>query len=360
MKVAVLIDTWFPFVGGGQINAWEISKRIARSGNQVEILTRNLGKDNLEPVKNLKVIKISKKSTASNQFSKISFIIKSLIYLLKSDYQIIHGHAFLPGITLFIYSRFKKTPTIFTVHGTSIASNLNGYFSTNLEKIILTKLKYTAQITVSRDFLKLKNINNKITYIPNGVDVEKIDKVKTTKYKKPTILFVGRLHPQKNLINLIKAFGLARGKIPNLQLMIVGDGEQKSELIGLTKSLKISKSVVFCGIKSRSELVKIYKSSHVFILPSLYEGQSLALLEAMSNKLPAIVTQVGDNGYLIKNNYNGFIIKSPFTEQNIAEAIGRALKNSDLTNIGIRGRATIKNFSWKKSAQQTLKIYEEV
>ena len=69
---------------------------------------------------------------------------------------------------------FKGIPTVFTVHGTSINTRLNNPISRWLEKFILTKIRYTAQITVSRDFIEIKNINKKIFYIPNGVDVSRL------------------------------------------------------------------------------------------------------------------------------------------------------------------------------------------
>src|SRR3989338_10921447 len=99
MKVAVLIDTWSPVVGGGQINAWEISKRLAKKGVEIDIVTRNCGRDKLKRVKNLHVYKLGSKSAANNSLSKILFLFKSFIFISKKNYDLIHAHAFLPGIT---------------------------------------------------------------------------------------------------------------------------------------------------------------------------------------------------------------------------------------------------------------------
>src|SRR3989344_4416398 len=171
MKVAILIDTWFPFIGGGQINAWEIARRIAKSNTQIDIITRNSGKDNLKYLKNLKVFKLGSKSNPNNSFSKIIFLIRSFFFIKSQGYDLIHAHAFLPGITARLLMVFKGIPAVFTVHGTLINTKLNNPISRWLEKFILTQILYSAQITVSRDFLKLKNINRKIFYIPNGVNI---------------------------------------------------------------------------------------------------------------------------------------------------------------------------------------------
>ena len=124
MKVAVVIDTWFPFIGGGQINAWEISKNLASRGIEIDIITRNNGKYKDIKVKNLRVIQLGKTSLAENSISKIMFTLKALLYLFKNNYDLVHAHAFLPGITARLLMVFKGTPAVFTVHGTSLNTNL--------------------------------------------------------------------------------------------------------------------------------------------------------------------------------------------------------------------------------------------
>src|SRR3989344_3577388 len=162
MKVAVLIDTWFPFVGGGQINTYEISEILAGNGLKIDIITRNCGKDNHASGKNLNIIKLGNKTDPGDFLSKITFIYKSFFYIYRNKYDLVHAHAFLPGITARIISVFLGIPSILTVHGTSIGTSLNNKLMSPLERFILTGIYYNAQITVSRDFPKINNINKKI------------------------------------------------------------------------------------------------------------------------------------------------------------------------------------------------------
>lgn len=362
MKVAVLIDTWFPTIGGGQINCWEISRRVAEKGIKIDIITRNVGKDNLPPVKNLKVIKLGTKSNPHSGCAKIFFLVNSFLFLIRStDYQLVHAHAFLPGITARIIMVFKKMPTIFTVHGTSINTKLKNPFERFLEKFILTQIKYSAQITVSRDFLKVKNVNQYVAYIPNGVDVNLFDKVKTEKFSNPTLIFVGRLHPQKNLKTLIFTIEIVRKIIPKINLLIIGEGSLRNELLDLIKEKKLQKNVKLLGRKKGRDLIKLYKSSHIFILPSIYEGQPLTLFEAWAAKLPVVVSRTGDCRYLVKNGYNGYLINNQYNPSDIAKIIKKALENKKLQKLSVNGYNFAKeNFSWKKSAQRTIKIYHEL
>lgn len=359
MKVAVLVDTWFPFVGGGQINAFEISKRLAKKGIQTEIITRNSGQENIKYPKNLTIVKLGAKSAPENNLARYVYLVRSFFYIYKKDYDLIHAHAFLPGITARLLMVAKGIPSIFTVHGTSLGTKLNSFLSRLTENFILTKILYSSQITVAQDFLSIQNINKKIFYIPNGVDNFYFKH--QTVVRKNQILSVARLHPQKNLINLIKAFKIILGDYPNYKLIIAGDGPQKKELIDLIKSLNIQNSINILGEVSKKQLRSLYSSSKLFALPSIYEGQPLALLEALATKLPVIATKTGDIPFIVKETINGYLIDKPADPEKIASVIKKALKNRDLFKLGERGHSFVANrFTWDTAAEKTIKVYEKV
>lgn len=361
MKVAVLIDTWFPFVGGGQINAYEISKNLAKKGVIIDVITRNCGHDNLQKIKNINFIKLGKKSNPKSLLSKIFFIFSSFLYLYKRNYDIVHAHAFLPGITARLISVFATTPSVLTVHGTSIGTNLNSRFSNLIEKFILTRIRYNAQITVSRDFSNLKNINKNISYIPNAVDINFFDKILASKQSFPTIIFVGRLHPQKNVTTLIKAIGQLKKTLPEIRLVIVGIGQQMLLIKKEIKYRHLSKNVRITGEVRGKNLVKLYKSSHLFVLPSIYEGQPLALLEAWASRIPVITTKTGDSQYLVKNGVNGYLISNAFDFKEMAHGIEKTITDKKSNKMGENGYNFVKrNYSWDKSSALTLKVYEGI
>ena len=358
MRVAVIIDTWFPFIGGGQINAWEISKRLASLGIKIDIITRNNGKHKNVKIKNLRIFKLGKTSPAGNSVSKILFTLKALLFLYKNDYDLVHAHAFLPGIAARLIMVFKGTPS---VHGTSINSNLNGKLSKMIEKFILTQILYSTQITVSRDFLEIKNINKKIIYIPNAIDIKHFEKINPKKIAKPTIICVGKLHPQKNLNTIIKSISKVQKEIPNINLLIVGKGPEEIKLKKMVKSLGLGENIKFLGQITGNNLIKLYKSSTIFLQPSIYEGQSLALLEAWASKLPVMASKVGDNVFLIENAKNGYLINDPHSVQEIAKLIIKTLRSKNLKSMGENGYNLVKNsFSWEKTAASTLKVYENI
>lgn len=357
MKVAVLIDTWFPFVGGGQINALEISKRLSQKGQQVEIITRNCGKDSLKSFKNLKITKLGKLSKSGDDIARLKYLVQALIYITQNNFDLVVAHAFLPGLVAGLVMIIKKKPAILVVHGTSIGTELNKGAKALLEKFILTKIKYSAQITVSRDFLKMTNVNKNVVYIPNGVDQVFFRSNSSFKREKNTLLFVGRLHPQKNLVSLIEAMKLLNFEKFPVKLIIIGDGPQKQEILALIKKYKLKSKIKLEGTKHGPELIKYFHSSSAFILPSIYEGQPLTLLEAWASSLPVIVSKTGDNRYLVKDGQNGYFITNQNDPKNIAQTIKKSLLDKNLSNIGKNGNLEVKNnLSWDLSTQKTLDL----
>lgn len=361
IKVAILIDTWFPLVGGGQINAYEIAKRLAKQNIAIDIITRDNGNSQLKLPANLKIVKLGKYSQPYSLLAKIIFLFRSYFYIYRKNYTIVHAHAFLPGLTAKALRITKKVSIVFTVHGTFSGTSLNNFFQRFVEKMILTKIVYDSQVTVSRDFLKLENRNKNIIYIPNGVDLNLFNKVSAKKLQSPTLLFVGRLHPQKNLASLINAIYITKNQIPNIKLIIVGDGPQKEFLKKTISKFKLSKSVKLVGELAKIDLIRAYKSAHAFILPSIYEGQPLTLLEAWAAKLPVITSKTGDCQYLVKNGLNGYLISDSSDPEKISEAIIKTMQSKRLNKMGENGYNLVAgNFSWDKSAAQTLKLYESL
>lgn len=359
MKIAVVIDTWFPYLGGGQINAWEISKRIAKGNIHIDIITCDNGVFDLKVPKNIRIIRLGVHAEPLGVISKLAFLVRSFFYLYSHEYDLIHAHAYLSGITARLIMVTKGIPAIFTIHGTSLGTKLLNPFQRFIEKFILTEILYSAQITVSQDFLNFKNINQKIFYIANGVDAASFDKVKSPKSKSPTLIFVGRLHPQKNLKTLISAVEIVKKEISDIKLLIVGYGQLKKELLELIRLKKLKNNIKLLGEKSGVDLIKLYKSSHIFILPSIYEGQPLTLLEAWAAKLPVIVTKTGDCQFLVKNGVNGYLIENSQDADEIAKLIKKFLTSKNLEKIGLNGYNLVaEDFSWRKASRETIRIYE--
>lgn len=356
MKIALIIDTWFPAIGGGQINAYEISRRLAKKDTRIDVITRNCGKDNLKTNNYLKIYKLGPKSKPNSSMSKIIFLIRLFFFILSRDYDLMHVHPFLPSIVAKLISIYKNTPLIITVHGTRLFEEEKITPSRLLEKYILTGIKYDAQISVTKTFSKIPNINKKIFVIPNAINVEKFSKIKATKFKKPTILWVGRFDPVKRVKDLILSAQYISNETKNFQIMLVGYGYEEDKLRKLVKTLNL-KNVIFAGKKTGQNLVEVYKKSSLFVLPSASEGQPISVLEAKAASLPIVATNVGGISEIVQNGQEGFLVH-PKNPKKLAEAILKILKNQNKYNQKLQENN--KNLhNWDEVAKMTKRVYSQ-
>ena len=204
-----------------------------------------------------------------------------------------------------------------------------------LERWLLTSIRYTHQISVTKSFLQYPNVNKNISFINNGVDISVFNKVKIKKNKKITLLYVGRDHPTKGLDVLRAAFTLAKNHYPHIKLQIV------TKLTG-------------------QKLIRSYKQAHAFVLPSLVEGQPLVLLEAWAAKLPVIATRTA--GVIEIATAKEAILIPPGDIKSLHQAILKLLRLSprQRLNLATNGYSKARGFTWEKTARHTAAIYEQV
>ncbi|MDA2922511.1 glycosyltransferase family 4 protein [Patescibacteria group bacterium AH-259-L07] len=193
---------------------------------------------------------------------------------------------------------------------------------------------------------------SKIEVIPNYIDTKLFHPTKT-KPEPNTISFVGRLSPEKNLVNLLTA--LAGLKVT---LVLFGNGPLKKELENSAKKLNVK--VEFRGTIPNNLLPYELNKRVLFILPSLYEGNPKALLEAMACGLPCIGTNVRGIREIIQHKENGYLCET--SAESIQKAIVEVLNNDGLRQkMGQNARKTIlENFSLEKILDKEIKIYESL
>jgi glycosyltransferase involved in cell wall biosynthesis len=193
---------------------------------------------------------------------------------------------------------------------------------------------------------------NKIEVLYNFVDINKFCPKNTSKYE-DRIVFIGRLHPEKNLNNLIKAISKTE-----LTIDIFGDGPIKEDLATLAN--RTDAKVNFLGIVPNNELPDILNKYLYFVLPSFYEGMPKALLEAMACGLVCIGTNVKGINEVIEDGKNGFLIDSTEPDA-IKKAIDRAkgLNNHQILSMNARDKI-VDLFSLQRIANEEQKIIERV
>lgn len=205
------------------------------------------------------------------------------------------------------------------------------------------------------------------TIIPNGVNTDEFhpDPMKEEDgiFR---ILVVGRLTPRKGIRFLVRAMGMlsasgSRVKSvmtdgETIELWLVGSGEERPVLEALAKECGVERQVKCFGSVPHEELPRYYGLADVFCLPSLNEGMSNTVLEAIASGLPIVATVTGGTEELVTDGENGFFVKKESPED-LAEKLGNLIVDSELRKrMGAVSRRKAESMNWKSVADQFLAL----
>lgn len=266
---------------------------------------------------------------------------------------IVHCHSSKAGLLTRMAVNTKKTKTFYTPHGYSFLMQDNSKIKRLIYKFIekIGAINKSTIIACSKgEYEESLKITKRAIYISNGVNLEKLNKympkeTRDINTQKMTIVTTGRICYQKNprLFNEIAKF------FPNINFIWVGTGDLENELT--------SKNIKITGWKNRDELMQILNQADIFILPSLWEGLPISLLEAMALKKICIVSNVIGNKDVISNEKNGFICNNIDEYINVIQEIQK--NKYDLKNISQNAFDDIKKiYNTDVMCKEYLKIYK--
>jgi len=283
-----------------------------------------------------------------------------------------------------------KRPFVHTIHGVladeyeqarengyqSFRSRIANYFMHRLAKLEgETAKNATLIVTISKYSLeKIQNYYGvdaaKVRIVPNGVDPEEFKPVAETDREggrrrlglgsEPCVLFVGSLIPRKGLPFLVEAAKKIVKEHSETKFVIVGEGPLKSQLLSNLETANLSGNFKFLGNVKEDMLPAVYNSADVFALPSIQEGQGIALLEAQASARPVVAFDVGGVNEAVRNGETGLLVKRGSSEE-LADALLKLLSDKVLREkMGASGRRfVIENFNWDICAQKMLNVYRE-
>jgi glycosyltransferase involved in cell wall biosynthesis len=289
-------------------------------------------------------------------------IFKILNVIRRGNYDIIHVHLFPADIFVAISSLFlpRRIKFIFSEH-----SNYNRRRSIKFFKVIdgFTYSRYGKIVCISKQVREAlikwcPEIAHKIIIIKNAIPITK--KFNSEENKIYDVIFVGRLERVKGVDILLKAIQILKEKhYRNLRVAIVGDGSLMESLKKLALRYRINENIDFLGV--RKDVLKLMRKSLIFVLPSMWEGFGLVLLEAMSVGTPVVATKVGGIPEIIEDNKDGILLE-PENPEELAKAILRLLSDVNLRSL-ISSNAYKKvkeEYSIEKYTKTLLSLYKEL
>lgn len=360
----LMINHEFPPLGGGGGNAnYYIARELVKMGHKVDIVTSGFSGLKSEVIDGFNVHRIKTKrkhETHATTSEMLSFVKNSRKYckmlMKKEKYNVIQCFFTLPaGLTGFLLSKKFKVPMVIRMGGSDVPG-YDPYRFKILYKVLIPLYKRiwkrADRLVVNSQKLKellLESGQMKVDTIYNGVDSEELKSNRKSNGK--TIICTSRLVKRKGIDYLLRALK----DVKDFNLILIGDGEERQSLENLTKELGIENKVEFMGTVKHNDVINYLNKADIFVLPSFAEGMSNALLEAIANGLPVIVTDVGGSKELVKNN--GVIIK-PGNEEQLRNAIEKLLSDEKLRKqMAKESLEVAKKFTWQNIAKEYENLY---
>ncbi|UCC30333.1 MAG: glycosyltransferase [Phycisphaerales bacterium] len=205
--------------------------------------------------------------------------------------------------------------------------------------------------------------SDRIDVLPNGVDLRRFGSLPSGTRKRMRANFgfddlgfvvgtVGALTPVKQHWALIRAVAYAAKHVPNIRLLVVGEGPLLASLTEQASALSIANRVVFTG--RREDVPALMRCMDAYVCSSASEGMSNALLEAMATGLPVVATDVGDNGLTVRDGIEGRIVE-PGSPSAITDALTVLGQSPDLCQ---RFAASARTRAAEYDFDRTARAYE--
>ena len=381
LKVLMVNYEFPPIGGGGGTTTRFVAKYMSRLGVDVDVITAKPGKDdffNHPDGFNLYYVGPTKNKISGTHIPELAKFALTLIYYSKqiierSKPDLIHCFFTLPSGSFGLYSKkIYKIPYMVSALGADVPGfnigdwRLNAYhISTKfISKSIWKNSSYVVANSKSlQETCKRFSPKHDIKVITNGVDTEIFYPAKNKDFsrsKEVNILFVSRLMLQKGVDTLIKTCDILNQRgITNYKLTVVGEGHLKSLMFSLIDKYNLRGKINYLGWKDLEDLPEIYRSGDIFILPSVMEGMSSVVLQAMASGLPIVASRVKGFEEVLEENVNGL-----FAEYNnpgqFANALGKLIESSELREQMSRNSfERSKQFSWETISKQYLELYEK-
>jgi glycogen synthase len=394
-------------VGGLGTYAQYITREYVQLGHDVSVFTLNSG--DLKTTEILEGVDVQRPliADASNVFpmfvvddlkrwgTNIRFFNDIFIYNILSStkflnelvrkkgyhFDVVCVHDWLSCISGLITKNETKIPVVFHVHstewgrsgghGSEVVSHLEEAAAQNADRII------TVSNAMQDDLTRHGWPQSKISVVWNGVDPDQYDPKEcrnedVQQFRQECgipadwnmVLFLGRLTWVKSVKNLVQAMPMVFEEFPKTKLVILGKGEEQSDIIETSNRLGIRDNVVYrFDFVPEDERILYYAASDVCVFPSVYEPFGIVSLEAMSLAKPVVVGARGVVGFreqvINSGPYQNGVHVNGEDPADIAWGIKEVLRDPKRARLwGQNGRKRVLNyFTWKKVAEQTLEVY---
>lgn len=384
MKKILFFNYEYPPLGGGAANATKyILQEYAQCDDiTVDLVTSSVGrKYHSEQIgKNITIhfLPIGKKEGQLNYQTKwqlITYTWRAYFFarklLRERSYDLTHSFFGVPcGVISYLIKKKYKVPYIVSLRGADVPGYSERF--TNLYSIltpIIHRVWREAKYVVTNskgltDLAQHSAPHQKFLQIANGVDTHFYTpgaRSLSDRKKEFRILLASRLSRRKGFNYAIDAFVELFDLYPHIRMRIAGgEGNAMEELQAQVKKYRLDGRVQFTGLYTKAQSPQIYRDADVFVMPSLNEGMSNNLLEALASGLPVLMTPTGGAEELVRDGENGYMIKM-HDVRSIVERLTILIENPEICDgFGRASRMVAEQMSWESVATKYRDLYNKM
>jgi glycosyltransferase involved in cell wall biosynthesis/GT2 family glycosyltransferase len=358
-RILMVTPRFLPFMGGTENHVYQVARRLVRRNKEVTVLTADpTGRlPKYEVMDGIRVERVR----AWPKNSDLCIAPGIYLSVLKGKWDLIHiqsYHTFVPPLAM-LAARQSHIPYVVTFHGGGHSSSLRNA-SRRIQRAILGPLLRRAERLVAVANFEIKVYGRELgvpaerfCLIPNGSDLPKVQ-ADPTRRQGVLIASVGRLERYKGHQRMIAAMPYILKERPDVRLWIAGSGPYEADLRELATKNGVVEQVKIQAIPmaERERMAAELSQAALFVLLSEFETHPIAVLEAISLGVPALVANTSGLSELSEQGLaRGISLQS--SSQEIANAVLEQLENPLIPS-------DVPFFTWDDCAQRLLELYEEI
>lgn len=372
ITVGMLIQRFYPHIGGAENQLRFLLPRLRARGIRPLVVTRQMGHaPSYEVFEGTPVFRFA--ARGSKLRAGAAYVGSALAFLRqrRREIDVLHAHELLSPATLGVLAKWCGGPPLLVkvLRGGRL-SDLRALRRRPLGTLRWMAYKYGVDgfIAISEE-IRHELLNEgiqgaRIARIPNGVDIGRFRPVVPGEQARiraqlrltdaPTAIYAGRLAPEKRIETVVRAWRDVRSRVPEAQLLVVGEGPSALALRGYpTEGIRL--------LGGQDSITPYLQASDVFVLPSVAEGLSNAMLEAMACGLPCLVHAHGGAVDAIEHGVSGFFLKDE-SDDAMAAALTTLLTSPEARRAtGTRARAVVVDrYSLDSVADQLASLYRQL
>ncbi len=382
MNIGLFTDTYYPEVNGVANSVYTLKTELENQGHNVYVFTTTTPG---APKHEYNVFRMHSMPFVFMKERRVGMVYQRKLAALvrKLNLDIIHTHTeFSLRVFALIMAKELNIPLVHTYH--TIYEDYTHYFAPIA--ILNNRAKAFARFYTRKccnfveevivptekveDLLTSYKVIRNINVIPTGIDLKKFYKGNFTEEQilevrkrfhitpeQKVVLYLGRVSPEKNIGELLKAMPRYMKEHSDVRFVVVGAGPDLDNLKKLAQELKLNDSVVFAGQQPWDEIALYYQLGDVFVSASQSETQGLTYFEAMAAGLPVVAKKDPCLNEILRDGYNGYAFE---TQEEFLEALDKVLYGAEGIPYGHNSELIMKPYSTEEFARNVEKVYQKV